>query len=165
LIRREPAGLVSCRIRSWGSPFRALLLPCSRTPFPAPLPSCRWNARPSFPRTSEQSRTPKRRAKPDGPHVGRPSGRPSSSGLCSTRESATSDRLFRPARARGSPGLRPLQGVPPRRQGIGLRHASPHVVPVTRDESNARGHCRVSLSGEVGLSLSRLPTLMGFATF
>jgi hypothetical protein len=38
-VRPEPAGLVSCRIRSWGSPFRALLLPCSRSPSPAPLPS------------------------------------------------------------------------------------------------------------------------------
>jgi hypothetical protein len=38
-IRREPAGLVSCRIRSWGSPFRAFLLPRGRTPFPAPIPS------------------------------------------------------------------------------------------------------------------------------
>jgi hypothetical protein len=38
-IRPEPAGLVSCQIRSWGSPFRALLLPCSRSPSPASLPS------------------------------------------------------------------------------------------------------------------------------
>jgi hypothetical protein len=101
---------------------------------------------------------------PTTPIVGRPSCRPSSSGLCSTRESATSRRLFRPERARGSPGLRPLQGVPPRRQGIGLRHASPHAVPVPGDESTGRGRCRVSLPGEIGWSLSRLPTLMGFAT-
>jgi hypothetical protein len=36
------------------------------------------------------------------------------SGFCSTRESATPDRRFRPARARSSPGLSALQGVPPR---------------------------------------------------
>jgi hypothetical protein len=39
LIRPEPAGLVSCQIRSWGSPFRAFLLPRSRMPSPAPIPS------------------------------------------------------------------------------------------------------------------------------
>jgi len=37
-IRPEPAGLVSCRIRSWGLPFRALLLTRSRTLLPTPLP-------------------------------------------------------------------------------------------------------------------------------
>jgi len=42
-IRPEPAGPISCRIRSWGPPFRALFLPRSRTPFPAPLPSWRSN--------------------------------------------------------------------------------------------------------------------------
>jgi len=31
-IRPMPAGLVSCQIRSWGSPFRALLLSHSRAP-------------------------------------------------------------------------------------------------------------------------------------
>jgi hypothetical protein len=33
-IRPMPAGLVSCRIRSWGSPFRAFLLSHSRKPSP-----------------------------------------------------------------------------------------------------------------------------------
>jgi hypothetical protein len=42
-IRPEPAGLISCRIRSWGLPSRALFLPRSRTPFPAPFPSWRSN--------------------------------------------------------------------------------------------------------------------------
>jgi hypothetical protein len=41
--RPMPAGHISDQIRSWGSPFRALLLPRSRTPSPAPLPSCRWH--------------------------------------------------------------------------------------------------------------------------
>lgn len=39
LHRPALAGLVSCRLRSWGSPFRALFLSCSRSPSPAPLPS------------------------------------------------------------------------------------------------------------------------------
>jgi hypothetical protein len=38
-IRPAPAGLVSCQIRSWGSPFGAFLLPRSRTPSLTPLPS------------------------------------------------------------------------------------------------------------------------------
>jgi len=41
LIRPVPTGLVSCQIRSWGSPSRAFLLPHSRTPSPAPFPSWR----------------------------------------------------------------------------------------------------------------------------
>jgi hypothetical protein len=39
--------------------------------------------------------------------------RPSPSGLCSTRESVTSCRLFRPTRARASLGFHSLQGFPP----------------------------------------------------
>lgn len=33
---------ISGQIRSWGSPYRALLLPRSRALSPAPIPSCRW---------------------------------------------------------------------------------------------------------------------------
>jgi hypothetical protein len=42
---------------------------------------------------------------------------PSPSGLCSTRKSATSLRLFRPPGARSSPGIHPLQGFLPHRNG------------------------------------------------
>jgi len=41
LIRPELTGLVSCRIRSWGQPFKAFFLSRSRTLFPAPFPSWR----------------------------------------------------------------------------------------------------------------------------
>jgi hypothetical protein len=52
-IRPEPAGLVSCRIRSWGLPSRALFLSRSRTLFPAPFPSWRSNRLQGFaPRAS-----------------------------------------------------------------------------------------------------------------
>jgi hypothetical protein len=70
LVRPEPAGLVSCQIRSWGSPFRALLLSCSRSPSPASLPSCRWTTLPSSPRTPQSSRAPKRRAESGRPPCG-----------------------------------------------------------------------------------------------
>ena len=62
------AGLISCRIRSWGSLFRALFLPSSRSPFPTPMPSCCWTA--LFQALS------------------------STSGPCSTRESATDHPVF-----------------------------------------------------------------------
>jgi len=39
--RFEPAGLISYRIRSWGSLFRAFFLSRSCTLFPTPLPSWR----------------------------------------------------------------------------------------------------------------------------
>jgi hypothetical protein len=63
LIRPMPAGLVSCQIRSWGSPFRAFLLPRSRTPSPTPLPSCRWKRLATPPGSLLPSRAPKRRAR------------------------------------------------------------------------------------------------------
>jgi hypothetical protein len=90
---------------------------------------------------------------------------PSPSRLCSTRESATPRRLFRPTQARSSPELSPLQGVLPHRHGHGLHRASPLEVTRLGDESTNRALCRVFLPGEVGLSLSRLPTLLGFTTF
>jgi hypothetical protein len=62
-IRPTPAGLVSCQIRSWGLPFRALLLPRSRTPSPAPMPSCRWKRPTTLPGSQPPSRAPKCRAR------------------------------------------------------------------------------------------------------
>jgi hypothetical protein len=59
----------------------------------------------------------------------------SPSGLYSTRESATSLRLFTPPGARSSPGIHPLQGLLPHQQGATLHRASPHEVASTADES------------------------------
>jgi hypothetical protein len=162
--RPEPAGLVSCRIRSWGSPFRAFLLPCSRSPSPAPLPSCCWNA---FRLTrGPTARREHRNAAPEttAPHVGDSSERPSTSGLCSTRESATSLRRVRPAASAWLSWDSPLQGVLPRRADNGLHRVSPHEVARLGDKSSARALYRVLLPVEIGWSLSRLPTLLGFTT-
>jgi hypothetical protein len=96
------------------------------------------------------------------PIMERPLKRPSPSGLCSTRESATPGRLFRPTQARSSPGLHPLQGVPPHRYGTAF--TAPPLLRLSSQATNrptGRPY-RVLLPGEVGLSLSRLPTLMGF---
>jgi hypothetical protein len=76
-----------------------------------------WSRRPSqLPRTCAWPRFPPIEAFAE---------RPSASGFCSVRESAHSKRWFRPIRARGSPGLRPLQGVHPPRTGRDLRRVLP----------------------------------------
>jgi hypothetical protein len=67
-------------------------------------------------------------------------------------------------RARGSPGIAPLQGSHPHRAGNGLHRASPLEVARLGDKSSARALYRVLLPGEIGWSLSRLPTLLGFTT-
>ena len=67
-------------------------------------------------------------------------------------------------RARSSLGISPLQGFHPRRVGNGLHRASPHEVARLDDESTARALYRDLLPDEIGWSLSRLPTLLGFTT-
>jgi hypothetical protein len=88
----------------------------------------------------------------------------SPSGLYSTRESATSLRLFTPPGARSSPGIHPLQGLPSHRNGTAF--TTPPLMGLSvRTTNRPRGRpFRVLLPGEIGLSLSRLPTLMGFVT-
>jgi hypothetical protein len=113
-----PAGLVSCQIRSWGSPFKALLLPCSRTPSPAPLPSCRWNAPSSCPNSCWSSRVPKHRARPPAPHKW--AGRriiPRLQGFAPHESPPPRPGCLHRSKARSSPGIRPLQGFHPRRNG------------------------------------------------
>jgi hypothetical protein len=61
-------------------------------------------------------------------HSVRPVRQSPPSGCCSTRESVTRRRRFRPSPARSSPGPFSLQGAPPRLDGRGLRRASPHAV-------------------------------------
>jgi hypothetical protein len=51
------------------------------------------------------------------------------------------------------------------RNGHGLHRASPHEVKPPGDESTFGPLFRVLLPLEVGWSLSRLPTLLGFAAF
>jgi hypothetical protein len=67
-------------------------------------------------------------------------------------------------RARSSLGIAPLQGFLPRRMGNGLHRASPNEVARLGDKSSARALYRVLLPDEIGWSLSRLPTLLGFTT-
>jgi hypothetical protein len=106
--------------------------------------------------------------------------RPSPSGLCSTPESATTCRRFRPTRAHGSFGLCVLQGSPPPRHNRAftrfpltsfLASISGNAAEAARPRSPPRLP-RVSVTEEIG-SASRLappkqrhprvlPTLLNF---
>jgi hypothetical protein len=99
---------------------------------------------------------------PPPPHMDVPSERPSPSGLCSTRKSATPSRLFRPERSAWLSWDSSPPGYSPSPAGHGLHRASPHEVPGFGRKRPKLVLFRVSLPGEVGLPLSRLPTLMGF---
>jgi hypothetical protein len=118
-IRPEPAGLVSCRIRSWGCALQSLAPPVQpyavsgafalmsfrrtrapsharrKRPKPTTARSTTWYLQPK-PSNTDRSRRQLTEAtcnlavSETGPRA------PSPSGLCSTRESATRHRLFRP---------------------------------------------------------------------
>jgi hypothetical protein len=138
-------------------PSRAFLLSCSRTPSPAPLPSWRWS------KVIEESRPPNR-ANPKK-HSRSTSGKPcpttSPSGFCSTRESATYPRLFRPSAARSSPGLSPSRVF----TLTGMARLSPRLPSwawLNRSHATGRAALQGLASSEIGSSLSRPPTLLGF---
>jgi hypothetical protein len=128
LLHSEPTGLVSCRIRSWGSPFRALFLIVQpyadfrrRSPHvvgqPAHFADCR-NLSPTEMGTKHRK------------HGAKLAMRPSTSGCCSTRESTTVDGRFRPDAACSPLGTFPLQGSLRHWDEHSLRCASPHAVAV-----------------------------------
>jgi hypothetical protein len=75
------------------APFRALLLSCSRTPFPAPLPSCRLDD----PADLSACPSPPAEAAGSVQVDGEAPETPPPSGCCSARESATHSRRVRPA--------------------------------------------------------------------
>jgi hypothetical protein len=58
-----------------------------------------------------------------------PSSRPSPSGLCSTRKSATPARLFRPCRGTWLSWDSSPPGFSPPPVGHGFHRASPHEIP------------------------------------
>jgi hypothetical protein len=144
-IRSEPAGLVSCQIRSWGSPFRALLLPRSRTSSPRPFPSCRSLAR-SAPQPGPQ-RPPTLLRKSSAP-LNQPYVKPCETsaafrGLLYARVRDPPWR-FRPNQTRGSLGLFPLQGVLPRENGPAFT-APPLMRLSDRAQATSPTHYRVLL--------------------
>ena len=138
-------------------PSRAFLLSCSRTPSPAPLPSWRLEeGHVDAPFTGEPN--PKRRLKPASRA---PCPTSSPSGSCSTRESATYPRLFRPRAARSSPGLSPSRVF----SLTGMARLSPRLPSWAwpyRSHATDKATLQGLASSEIGSSLSRPPTLLGF---
>jgi hypothetical protein len=145
LFRPEPAGLVSCQIRSWGSPFRAFLLPRSRMPFPAPMPSWRW-VRPRCP-TSEARRSRSylgyAPASYTGHVVGPSRALPAFRALLHARVRHLTKR-FRPRQARSSPGPFSPPGCSPSLDWPGSHRASPHGVGRDDRKRTKRRPSRVS---------------------
>jgi hypothetical protein len=156
-IRPEPGGLVSCHIRSWGCALQSFLLPCSRTPSPAPLPSCRLDApadRPTRETTvATEATSTKTRAYGTAP------GAPPPSGVCSARESATSAPAVTPAPSAWlSWAFRP-PGFSPPLERPGLHRASPHGLWSAGRERPADWPLRVSVPvGLARLSRDRRPS-------
>jgi hypothetical protein len=168
------------------APFRALLLPCSRAPSPAPVPSCRQSEpKPCLTRTANGRNRP-----PCAPLLGsddRGRRTPAETGDSWPKPPA-SKQLPKPARerprlqgfaphespplaaggldrrrARSSPGLHTLQGSLPRWNGAAFT-ASPLMGFLRATASAAERPALQGLaSSEIGLSLSRLPALLGFA--
>jgi hypothetical protein len=138
------------------SPFRAFLLPCSRSPSPAPLPSCRWkrpSCRPALP-TSARKRAFAR-------HVFDRPGAPRLQGFAPHESPPLRSGCL------GRPGRVALLGlVPSRVFSLSSLDRTFTRSPLTslraRPQATSHRLPRVSLAGEIGLSLSRLPTLLGF---
>jgi hypothetical protein len=164
LIRPEPAGLVSCQIRSWGSPSRAFLLPRSRMPSPAPIPSWRW-FHPRSP-TSEVRRSRSYLGYAPASHtehvVGPSRASPAFRVLLHARVRHLPKR-FKPRQARSSPGpFLPSRVFPL----AGTARLSPHLPSWSssrRPQATATTPLQGLTSSEIGLPLSELPTLLGFA--
>ena len=73
-------------------------------------------------------------------------------------------RRFRPIQAHSSLGASPPSGLSPSLRRRDLHHVSPHAV-TKKMQAPFLPHYRVLNRSEIGLSFSRLPTLMGFPTF
>jgi hypothetical protein len=162
-FRPAPAGPVSCRIRSWGfalQSFAPLAQPYAVSDACYPLDVRILDAGPPTPPRSFCRGEPRQRSTDEDPG-GTPRASPPS-GSCSVRESATRHRRFRPVRARGSPGLSPSRVLPL----AGTARPSPRL-PSWASHHRTYAAGGVTLQGfdsrEIGLSLSRLPTLLGFA--
>jgi hypothetical protein len=156
-IRPEPAGPISYRIRSWGfalQSFVPLVQPYAVSDAPTLLTLLEGlmeSLQPARP-------NPKIRTKPT---TEKPRPTTSPTGSCSARESATYQRWFRPKAARGSPGLSPSRVFPL----TGMARLSPRLPSwAWLDRSHATGRAALQglASSEIGSSLSRPPTLLGF---
>jgi len=102
-IRPMSAGLISCQIRTWGSPLQSFFPPRRCQPSPAASPSCRYASNQASSQNKSQTKRCKHRVTSQALHMTKPSETPSTSGYCSTRRSDTLLRRFRPKQSRCSP--------------------------------------------------------------
>jgi hypothetical protein len=143
-------------------PFRAFLLPCSRTPSPAPIPSCR-SGEPADRPTRLRPRPPKRpRTKPS---IRNGTGSaPAFRGLLHTRVRHTGASCYTDTEHVALLGFLPSRVLSP----IGTARLSP-CLPSWALACRARTTGWLALQGlsssGIGSSLSRPPTLLGFAAF
>jgi hypothetical protein len=161
LHRPVPAGHISDQIRSWGFPFRALLLSCSRAPSPGRYPHDVGKHTDKRHRPRAPSEEPKLHNGTSDLCVTPPEAT-SPSGSCSTRESATGADCLGRGPVRSSPGFHPLQGAHPRWNDTAFT-ASPLMRLPAQAQAQGQTLYRVSLPDEIGWSPKRLPTLLGFA--
>ena len=159
----EPAGPISCRIRSWGSPFRALLLPHSRTPFPESIPSWHWS-RPRGPTTERTtaSQTPRMCAQRQFGLEWGPQSTPRLQGFAPHGSPPPCSSELDQSRHVALLGLSSLQGVPPHWNGAGF--PLPPLTWLTGPAANdqLQLHLRVSLPARLACPAKGLPTLLGF---
>jgi hypothetical protein len=147
------------------APFRALLLSCSRTPSPAPLPSCRQDepaGHPTHPtEAGEDPRDQAAEAEWTQRERDSPGSLPAFRALLHTRVRHSSPGVTPCSERVALLGLCP-PGCSP---SAGMARASPRL-PSWASLCRTRAAGRAALQGlgssEVGLSLSRLPTLLGF---
>jgi hypothetical protein len=168
------------------APFRALLLSCSRTPSPAPVPSCRSdepkpcltrtangrNRPPYAPLLSSNDRSrrtpaetgdswPKPPASKQLPKPARE--RPRLQGFAPHESPPPANGCLGQQRARSSPGLCTLQGSLPHWNGTAFT-AHPLMGFLVQARTTERPALQGLASSEIGWPLSRLPALLGFAT-
>lgn len=163
LIRPMSTGLISCQIRSWGFPLQSLF-PSRRWQLsPDASPSCRCANNQAMSQDKSQTTRCKHRITSQTLHMTKPSETPSTSGCCSTRRSDTLLRRFRPKQSRCSPEASAPPGCSPSPAMSGPSPRAPLMqLPCPTPKRPAKAHYRGLLAGEMGLSLARLPTLLGF---
>jgi hypothetical protein len=158
-IRPEPAGLVSCRIRSWGyalQSFAPLVQPYAVSGAVTLLAFRGRSSRHPFHRRAASENTSQNRllkcpVQPLRLQGLAPHESPPPTHGCLDREQRVALLGFRP------PGCSPSLEWP------GSHRASPHGLGPTARTRPIRLPSRVSLPSEIGSSPSRPPTLLGFA--
>jgi hypothetical protein len=164
LFRPMPAGHISCQIRSWGSSSSELFslhvgANCSQLPVPHVVARVTKLCR----KASLKTTRCKHRITSQALHMTKPGETPSTSGYCSTRRSDTLLRRFRPKQSRCSPEAFAPPGCSPSPAMPGPSSRAPLMqLPCLTPKRPAKAHYRGLLAGEMGLSLARLPTLLGF---